>query len=370
MQSRFPPLILAVSASMALALPVRAERPADGQGVGKPKDGAPKPSGAAPKPSGGAPTPSGPAPGDGRPRAPKQEPEADLTPEAALARASAYYEAGQYAQCADSLTGILNDPDKVRSMSPRSRDQAEVYDAACLIAIGNTEAADERFRAAIRENPQMAVPSAVVFPPAVIERFVVVRSELLEEIRRSEQERVTRERTAAQEARKRAEVERRRIVMLEKIASEETLIQRNSRWIATVPFGVGQFQNRDYALGAVFLTSEALLLATAVVANAEELHFNSIAQGGAGFNGSTPVGELNQKLKTSQIVALSATGGLILVAAGGIVQAQLGFVPEFRDGTRPRKIPKTDQSAGFRPSLSPVIGPTTGGAAFGVLGRF
>lgn len=350
---------------MAFALPARAERPAVVQGAGKPQSGAPKPGGSAPSPSGATPN-------DGRPpRGQKAEAEAEMSPEAALARASAYYEAGQYAQCADSLAEILNDPDKVRGMSPRSRDQAEVYDAACLIAIGNTDAADERFRAAIRENPQMAVPSAVVFPPAVIERFVVVRSELLEEIRRSEQERVTRERTAAEEARKRAETERRRVALLEKLASEETLIAKNSRWIATIPFGVGQFQNRDYALGAVFLTTETLLLATAIVANAEELHFNSQANGGAGFNSNTPVDELNQKLRTAQVVALGATAGLIAVAAGGIVQAHLGFVPEFRDGTRPRKIPKAESArAGFHPSLSPMVRPTEGGGELGVLGRF
>ena len=39
------------------------------------------------------------------------------------------------------------------------------------------------------------------------------------------------------------------VIWLEKLASEETVIHVNSRWLALVPFGVGQFQNRQTALG-------------------------------------------------------------------------------------------------------------------------
>jgi hypothetical protein len=263
---------------------------------------------------------------------------------------------------------MLDDPEKVRALSPRARDQAQIYDAACLIAIGKTDAANDRFRSAIRENPQMAVPSAVVFPPAVIERFVIVRSELMEEIRRSEQERIARERVAAEEARKRAEAERRRVVLLEKLASEETIITRNRRWIASVPFGVGQFQNRDYTLGGIFLASETLLLATAITATSLEIANMSEAQGGSGLT-EPEADRLNKNIKAAQIVALSATGALLLVAVGGIVQANLAFVPEFRDGARPRKIPKLNPSA-RSPSVQPLVGPSASGAVIGVTGAF
>jgi len=291
-----------------------------------------------------------------------------MSPDAQLARAAAYYEAGQYAQCAEAFSGMLDDPEKVRALSPRARDQAQVYDAACLIAIGKTDAANDRFRSAIRENPQMAVPSAVVFPPAVIERFVIVRTELMEEIRRSEQERMVRERGAAEEARRRADAERRRVAMLEDLASEETLITRNRRWLASVPFGVGQFQNRDYTLGAIFLVSETLLLATAITATSLELANISEAQGGQGITDSE-VDPLNKNIETAQIVSLGATGALLLVVAGGILQANLAFVPEFRDGTRPRKIPKLKSSARSR-FVQPLVVPAAGGATIGVSGAF
>jgi tetratricopeptide (TPR) repeat protein len=358
----FSTAVSALAVALAIASVARAapETPKEGARRGErpqtPKEGA-----------GRADRPQTPKEGTGR-ASPRGQTEGELSPDAQLARAAAYYEAGQYAQCTDAFAGMLDDPEKVRALSPRSRDQAQVYDAACLIAIGKTDAANERFRSAIRENPQMAVPSAVVFPPAVIERFVVVRSELMEEIRRSEQERIARERAAAEEARKRAEAERRRVVMLEKLASEETLITRNRRWVASVPFGVGQFQNRHYTLGAIFLASETLLLATAITATSLELANVSEAQGGSGL--TDPEAErVTKNIETAQIVSIGATGALLLVVAGGIVQANLAFVPEFRDGTRPRKIPKLNSSA-HSLSVKPLVAPSAGGAAIGVTGAF
>ena len=40
------------------------------------------------------------------PKAPRGQTEGELSPDAELARAAAYYEAGQYAQCAEAFAGI------------------------------------------------------------------------------------------------------------------------------------------------------------------------------------------------------------------------------------------------------------------------
>jgi hypothetical protein len=206
------------------------------------------------------------------------------------------------------------------------------------------------------------MPNPIVFPPAVIERFVVVRTTLLQEIQRSEEERAYRGRQAALQAQRRAEQEKVRMRQLEKLAGEETLVTQNQRWIAWVPFGVGQFQNRQFGLGAVFLTSEALLMGTAIGAVSIELSLNAQAQGGAGLKGD--VQQLNQNIRTANDVALVATGAFVAVAAAGILQANLAFVPEFSGGVRPRKKPPPV------PSVTPTAGPTQGGATFGLLGRF
>ncbi|HVW26136.1 MAG TPA: tetratricopeptide repeat protein [Polyangiaceae bacterium] len=310
-------------------------------------------------------------PPDGKPQAPKKPssktPRADLglSAETSLARATAFYEAGQYAQCADAFGALLDDPTQASSIAPRAREQASVYRAACLVALGRGDEADETFRRAIRENPQMAVPNAIVFPPAVIERFIVVRTTLMEEIRRADEERAQRERQAAIAAQQRAERERIRVQHLELLASQETLVVQNQRWIAWVPFGVGQFQNRDYVLGGCFLAAEVLLAGTAITATSIELSLNAQAKGGAGLGGDVP--QLNKNIRAANEVGLIATSGFILVAGLGILQANLAFVPEFPGGVRQRTKPTRAAS----PS-PPVVGvaPMPGGAAFSVFGRF
>jgi tetratricopeptide (TPR) repeat protein len=307
---------------------------------------------------------AGPAPSQAPAKKPRVEP--GLSVEASLARATAFYEAGQYDQCADAFAALLGDAGPTSSLAPRAREQASVYRAACLIALGRVDEADEAFRDAIRENPQMAVPNAIMFPPAVIERFIVVRTTLMEEIRRSEQDRALRARDAALAARRKAEQEKERIARLEELASQETLIVRNRRWVAWVPFGVGQFQNRDYGAGAAFLASELLLAGTAIGAVSIQLSLHSQAQGGANISGD--IEQLNQNIKSAWVVSLAATGGFVLVAGLGILHANLEFVPEFNEGTRPRSKPKPAASrAGI---VSAGVAPTEGGAALSILGRF
>jgi hypothetical protein len=323
--------------------------------------------GAAPAGAPAAPSAQGsPSPAPSRPPGQKPRSEPGLSVEASLARATAFYEAGQYAQCADAFAAALEDAGQSSSIAPRAREQASVYRAACLIALGRQDDADEAFRAAIRENPQMATPNAMMFPPAVIERFIVVRTTLLEEIQRSEEERAYRAREAALAARRKAEREKVRVAQLEQLASQETIIVRNQRWLAWVPFGVGQFQNRQYGIGAAFLASELLLVGTAITSVSIELSLHSQAQGGKNLSGDIP--QLNQSLHTANAVALIATGGFVLVAGLGILQANLGFVPEFNEGTRPRARPKkTTSSAEI---LGAGVLPTAGGAALTIVGRF
>lgn len=310
----------------------------------------------------------------GTPPAAAPKPSSDgalaLTPEAAAARGMAFYDAGQYDQCADQLGALLADSVQAADLTPRSREQAYVYRAACLIAQGKLKEADDAFRTVIRENPQMSVPSTVVFPQAVIERFVIVRTTLFEEIRHAEEERVKREREAAAQTRKRAEAERARVAQLEKLAAEETVVAQNHRWLAYVPFGVGQFQNRAPVLGAVFLSSEIILVGTAVTSALIELHLNSQARGGSGFTDQGQIDQLNQNLRTANQVGLYATGGFVLVAAAGVLQANLAFVPEYPIGVRPRGAARRTRAGFLGNDILPTAAPTKGGAMLGAAWRF
>ena len=151
-------------------------------------------------------------------------------------------------------------------------ESARIYHAACLIGSGQTQLADEPLRAAIRQNPQMKPPDSLVFPPQVIDRFLRVRETMFDVIRKAEDERVKAAQEARKAARARAKRERARVAGLERLAQEETMITPRTRWLALVPFGVGQFQNQDKSLGYVFLTSEILLAATTLTALGVETH--------------------------------------------------------------------------------------------------
>jgi hypothetical protein len=292
------------------------------------------------------------------PATPAPEAASELGADAALARSIAFFDAGSYDQCVASFGELLSAERKQRLDSPRSVEQARIYYAACLIAEGKTPRADEQFRLAIRSNPQLAVPSPVIFPQAVIDRFLTIRSSMFDEIRRAQEKRAREARQAAERAQRKAEAERKRVEELERLARQETLVIKNQRWVASIPFGVGQFQNRDYFKGALFLGVEVALGVTAVTATAIELSLHSQAAGGVNLREEQ---QLNQNLETARLVSLLSTGGLVLTAVGGILEAHLSFVPEFPAGTRqrPRALVKVGASSPGV-TLSPIVGPMLG----------
>ncbi len=96
-----------------------------------------------------------------------------------------------------------------------------------------------RFRPDRRLNPMLVPPTTIAF-------FDQIRAELEQDIEK--------ERAALRKARE-DEAARRQAMSTTKLLVEK---RRNSRLVAAVPFGVGQFQNEDALWGATFLGSEVL----------------------------------------------------------------------------------------------------------------
>jgi hypothetical protein len=178
---------------------------------------------------------------------------------------------------------------------------------------------------------QMRPPDSLVFPPPVIERFLRVRQSLYDEIKQAEEARVEQARKASEEQAARERAERARVLELERLAARETVIVRNRRGIAMVPFGVGQFQNGDEGLGWVFLTSEIALAATALTS----LGMQSYLQVEAARLKNP---DNDSVLRTWHSLLVVSSYSLLGVAAAGIVQAQISFVPEVRE-ERSRSLP-------------------------------
>lgn len=287
-------------------------------------------------------------------------PEVELSDDAELARMVGLYEAGKYAECASDL-GVLLEPSGPRPLrEPEIIENARIYLAACLIGSGRIDQADGPLRDAILENPQMKTPDSLVFPPPVIERFLLVRETLTSEIEKAEEEaRAKAAAAAAIEAdRQRQEIER--VRALERLAQEETVVIQNRRWIAAVPFGVGQFQNGDDGLGWVFLTSEAILGATTLTALAMQTYLTLQAS-----DLQNP--ENNSVLETWNTLLDVGSYGLLSVAALGVIEAQLSFEPEVRF-KKPRPLPPTLRRSAASLAPTAVIG--RDGLSVGVRGSF
>jgi hypothetical protein len=287
-----------------------------------------------------------------------------LNDAAELARVVSLYEAGKYGECAGTLKHLLSSDSPHPFHEPNVIESARIYHAACLIGSGQNQLADEPLRAAIRQNPQMKPPDSLVFPPQVIDRFLRVRETMFDVIKKAEDERVKRAQEAAAQQELRAKRERQRVAALERLAQEETVVTPRTRWLALIPFGVGQFQNQDKQLGYVFLTSEALLAAATLTTLGVETH---LVLATSQLDKPDPSNDSrNKDWKTALVVSSYAWLGVSLI---GILEAQLSFVPE------QRHIKKRDLPPALRPQtsslrLTPSAAPVAGGAVLGLSGQF
>lgn len=256
--------------------------------------------------------------------------------DAAFERARSSYQAGRYDDCVREYSELLEHQDELGEMPAASIEQARTYFAACLLASGSQSEADQQLRAALTANPLMASPDPVVFPDQVRDLFFKVKADFLDEIQRVQDEKMA---AARLETEKRAELVRQeqlRVARLEAIVATETLVHQNYRWIASVPFGVGQFQNGNEVWGGIFLGSEVLALGTAVFAVSSELRIHSQANGGRNVGTAD---SYNEPLKQLRLAGLMGSAAFVFLATVGILEAQINFVPERPAGSRPRPLP-------------------------------
>lgn len=293
------------------------------------------------------------------------EPE-QLSDAGEIERMRSLFEAGKYASCASELEALL-EPGGRTLEDREARDEGHVYRMACLMGQGRAQQARAQAEVAIRENPLVGVPSRARFPGPVVDLFIRVRARLLPEIEKAERDRTEKQREAAQQRAERLRKERERVLELERMASERIVLQKNERWLAWVPFGVGQFQNDDDGLGWLFLGAESALLATTVVALSIELQLASSAD-----DPQTDKQDLNRLQTGARTVWTASLWGFLGVTALGIIEANVSYVPEFRRVER-RKLPprvRAPKREDASLELAPVVAAGPGGGQLGITGRF
>jgi hypothetical protein len=254
------------------------------------------------------------------------------------------YRATDFSACA-TLARQFADSARGQPALPVSElDEARTYLAACLIRAGDTSAGDavfqEGIRSAIAEQRTFPRPNALVFPDEVLARFEAVERALQAEIEAAMRTRLdaARQAEAARRAREAEEYERQ--WRLYELAAMERSRVRRSRWLASVPFGVGQFQNGDIALGRLLLVTELLAVAGMVGGVAWEFEVDArfrraVADGREASDAAETATDRRRTARGLWAGSLYALGGL---AGIGVLQAHLAFE---RESVReqPREVP-------------------------------
>jgi hypothetical protein len=285
----------------------------------------------------------------GAPRVARADEQTDLE------KVRAAYLGKNYDEAERRLVAIL-DPDK-GAHDPQVLTQARMYLGAVMLAKGNADGASQVFEKLILDDPTYE-PDPLSFPTNAIDLFIDTRARLRERLNAEAQERVRREaeRRARAEEKKRKDAER--LATLERMAGEERVTERHSRWIAAVPFGAGQFQNGDTAAGWALLGVESALVAGTLVCL--PIYLTDLQYRTEAFSAGdrTRAQEYIDRANAVRVVNLSLAGAFAAVAIVGVVQAQAAFVPE-RTDVKKRVIPPT--------AWQPILAPS-GDARGGIVG--
>lgn len=244
--------------------------------------------------------------------------------------ARAVYDAQDYGKAVelfDKLVGIS---------PPRLTDRLLVlesrkYLGASLLFARQGQRAREQFRLLVLTEPDYLL-DPLAFPTEVVAVFDQVKTDVQAEIEKAAQAERLR---LAQEMRTRQEAEQlrnRNLAQLVAIAETEQVKRANSRWIATVPFGVGQFQNGHAPLGSALAVTQGLSVATSVISFILHQQLRTENPSPAEVPDATRREEL---WRTVNVVSFSA---FVALAVIGVADAHVRFVPE-RATSRVRALP-------------------------------
>lgn len=224
--------------------------------------------------------------------------------------------------------------------------ESRKYLGASYLFLGEPEKADAQFEMLLRiDNTYNLDPLA--FPNEVIRAFEKTRERvqrLLEEAARARAEEQERQRRAEMQRLMKRQARRDRI---QELARTEYIETHNSRWVAAVPFGVGQFQNGEDTLGVVFLLSEGILAATSVTTYF--LH-ESLRNETPGAQDRQRAIDLRDGFRLANWVS---TGLFAIVAIAGVIDAQARFVPVVREERKRELDPELKEELELHLSLSP-----------------
>ncbi len=239
--------------------------------------------------------------------------------------------------------------------------------------------AGKLFEKVILQKPTYE-PDGITFKVSVLDVFTKTKGRLQDVLNqraieaakeKARQEQIERDLKAQQDA---------YVALLEAQAREVPTVERNSRWLALVPFGVGQYQNGKNVLGTIFFGLEmACIVGTGVTFGIYRYDIGRGADELVAYEGTRRTALLRYQFYTDQaetarLVNLSFVGAAALLMVAGVVEAQINFVTELtttRSRPLPQKPPLPQRSGWFVPTLLPLVSEQGGfGGQLGVVGTF
>jgi tetratricopeptide (TPR) repeat protein len=239
------------------------------------------------------------------------------------------YDKQNYSKAARGLESLVGGA-VPRATNSVVRLEARKYLGATYLFLGRDEAAREQFRALLEEDPAYEI-DPVAFPEAVVQTFQEIQTEVAAE--RARQEALSAERKQRERAQELEELTRQqeRIEALEELASTETVEKVNSRWIAALPYGIGQFQNENRKLGIMFAVTESLFTVAAI---ATFIGHNSLRDENPAQSEIERAERVERALRIGNWVSV---GALVGFGVAGIIEAEVRFRPVIRS-TRKRDV--------------------------------
>lgn len=288
------------------------------------------------------------------PAAPAAEPLGE-SPEETLARARQAYARGEHGAVVAIARALLYP-------EPRLAGESEIAAhrllALSYVRLHENRLAEQEFHTLLQLREDFALD--LIDPPQARLMLDRIRrhnreklDRILEQRRREESERKQREIEAQTPPPAPVPVPVPRLVL-------ERTIEKHSRLVSLVPFGVGQFQNGERKKGFALLATESFFAAASVSLFASIL---IIFPNGRYRTSSDPTLDqtrLARGLQLSQVLTGAVFWAEVLY---GLIDAQVHFVPQV---VRERKLP--DSSGAFvpgRPTVAPLVLSGGGGLAIG-----
>jgi tetratricopeptide (TPR) repeat protein len=245
------------------------------------------------------------------------------------------YDKQNYAKAARGLESLVGGA-VPRATNPVVRLEARKYLGATYLFLGKDERAREQFRSLLEEDPDYDI-DPVAFPEAVVQTFQELKKEVsAQRARKDALEAARRQRERSNEVDELVR-QQQRIETLEELAAVETVEKVNSRWIAAIPFGAGQFQNEDRGLGIMFAVTESAFVAASI---ATFIGHNSLRDENPAPSEIERARRVERALRIGNWVSV---GAFLSFAIAGVVEAEVRFKPVIRT-TRKRELPDDIES--------------------------